>query len=230
VTAAFWGTLAGVLVLFFAAMWVGINTPEPAGAHHKPPRPPLRQRHRDRRQAERDRDEARDILAGQHMDTMPPDWTLMPLPPEVDEDEGYEPFVAAEGWREEATVDADPLAVLGDDDQADEYVGLAGQPAKNGSDAAGLIGPLTRTSLPSPAPRQCRSGQGHGYDRCPGCDACRGCHPHDPGPGCLPYLAAVPVPRDDYTDLAAGQYAEATGQFSRALLGEYERAHAGGTR
>jgi hypothetical protein len=45
--------------------------------------------------------------------------------------------------------------------------------------------------------------------------------------GCLPWLAAVPVPRDDYADLAGGQYAEATGQFSVAVLDEYERALVG---
>jgi hypothetical protein len=204
-----------------------------------------------RRQRERDRDAAtvdtfRDILAGQYMGEEAeramwgecygqpgePGWEgtaedyaldmaagpLMPLPPEVVDDWAESdqalclcplgPDVPGPPITTEADcpahahlVPADPLDVLGDDACADALVGPVGT---------------------------CRSGQGHDYDRCPGCDACRGCHPHDPGMGCLPYLTAVPVPRDDYADLAAGQYAEATGQFSRALLGEYERAHAGG--
>jgi hypothetical protein len=283
------GTFAGVLALLAAATWAGINTPEPAGHHHKPRKPQLRQserqRRRHRRQAERSRDEATERLfagmqvppeiardathtdddscgrcgwhteagtaagraaelrqhLGKHAAAMStgiwhyeslsaeqaqargwtePDGPLMPLPPEVDEDDWAEsdqalclcplgpdvpgpPITTEADCPAHAHLDpADPLAVLGDDACADALVG--------------------------PVQPQCRSGQGHGYDRCPGCDACRGCHPHDPGTGCLPYLDAVPVPRDAYTDLQGGAYAESTGQFTVAVLDEYERAHAGG--
>jgi hypothetical protein len=208
-----------VLAAFGTGKLLGwfIDRPEPA--HAKP----------SRRQREKARDEAtvdtfRGFLAEQHMETMPQaPGPLMPLPPEVADDPcpecGCPPSqplgcgcnnddCPCSEPEDPAEVDdprvepADPLAVLGDDACADALVG--------------------------PVRPRCRSGQGHDYDRCPGCDACRGCHPHDPGMGCLPYLAAVPVPRDDYADLAGGQYAEATGQFSVAVLDEYERAHAGG--
>jgi predicted transcriptional regulator len=106
VIAVILGTFAGVLALLVAAMWVGINTPEPAGHHHKPAKGRFEEarnwvafkagrevRMITRRQAERDRDEAwvdeaRDIHAGQHMDTMPapaPEWPLKPLPPGAEE-------------------------------------------------------------------------------------------------------------------------------------------------
>ena len=240
--AAILGTFLGVLVLLTAAMWVGVNTPEPAGHHHKPRRPTLWQglrvfvlaaiwtgaTRRERRQRERDRDEAylravQEVRAEQHMETGPVTSSGMPLPPEVDDDwyDAQSPFrqlcpqcrasehceggtsfcECACGLPDDPDGPIDPLAVLGDDACADALVG--------------------------PARPRCRSGQGHDYDRCPGCDACRGCHPHDPGMGCLPWLAAVPVPRDDYADLAGGQYAEATGQFSVAVLDEYERALVG---
>jgi hypothetical protein len=57
-----------------------------------------------------------------------------------------------EAERGETVTHEDPLDVATPEQVADEYVGLAGQPGKNGSDEAGLIGPLLLESLPSPAP------------------------------------------------------------------------------
>ena len=51
-----------------------------------------------------------------------------------------------------SAVAEDPLDVATPEQVADEYVGLAGQPGKNGSDEAGLTGPHHCGSLPSPAP------------------------------------------------------------------------------
>jgi hypothetical protein len=57
-----------------------------------------------------------------------------------------------EAERGETVTHEDPLDVATPGQVADELVGLAGQPGKNGSDGAGLIGPHGSGSLPSPAP------------------------------------------------------------------------------
>jgi hypothetical protein len=88
VIAVILGTFAGVLVLLVAAMWVGINTPEPAGHHHKPAKGRFEEarnwvafkagrevRMITRRQAERDNDAATErLFAG------------MEVPPEIARD------------------------------------------------------------------------------------------------------------------------------------------------
>jgi hypothetical protein len=127
--AAFWGTLAGVLVLACLAVCDLIDAPE--GAHH---RPPWWQRAHERNVREQARDEAnlrvmQEIHAEQHMDAKTsgpavPDGTpgsgpaagpepLMPLPPPAPE---YEyPWLDAEP--------EDPHDVATDDEHADQLVG-----------------------------------------------------------------------------------------------------------
>jgi hypothetical protein len=98
-------------------------------------------------------------------------WPLQPLPAGVEEaaDHFHRPMPAGHPSAETTrTLDAitgdylhrwmsgepavDPLEVATPEQVADAYVGLAGQPGKNGIDGAGLIGPQAAPSLPSPAP------------------------------------------------------------------------------
>lgn len=215
---AFWGTLAGVLVLFLAAAHQSIPTfgaREPTGAHHKPRKPPLRQRWRDRRQAEHVRDEATERLFGG-----------MEVPPEIARDAmptgiwHYESLNAeqahARGWD---VCDGGPLMPLPPEATRNPFADLE------------LYGPELAACPHCDSPY----GTVHG-PRCP-YDPDEPEDPHDVatpedeadayvgdlGPAELP---AQPEP-GDVGHLREGQYAEATGQFSRAVLDTYERAQVG---
>jgi hypothetical protein len=214
---AFYGTLAGIAALLAAATWAGINTPEPAGAHHKPRAPrewPWRERvafranaRIARRQRERDRDEATERL-----------FSGMQVPPEIARDAtpdgilrydgpGLTPGQLREFGRSLNAVQHMPLPpdcphCGGTGCEACDAQCLPAEP----EDPAEVVTPEDEADayvgdLPEPGSVQDESA-----------------------PGDFPAPGNEPEPEFDH--LRAGQYAEAgavpTGFFAAALLDDYE--------